>query len=182
MTDELSERTCTRCGRNPLNRVFLVGDERLCFYCKYHKQPAVPSNVDDPETWKGIERSYDAAPPAPTAVQQSYCNICGQGVVDGTLACGHVYTGWLDKTPAPQGGKCFGKHGPAPDTRHAEAQEPKAQDDPTWMDDCINVCSRHSLQFTKHPDECFVCTNRASHTPTVWCSGTNKWRGGRDGR
>ena len=71
---------------------------------------------------------------------------------------------------------------PAPDTRHAEAQEPKAQDNPTWMDDCINVCSRHSLQFTKHPDECFVCTNRASHTPTVWCSGTNKWRGGRDGR
>ena len=56
---------------------------------------------------------------------------------------------------------------PAPDTRHAEAQEPKAQDNPTWMDDCINVCSRHSLQFTKHPDECFVCTNRAPHTPTV---------------
>ena len=108
-----------------------------------------------------------AAPSAPTAVQQSYCNICGQGVVDGTLACGHVYTGWLDKTPAPQGGKCFGKHGPAPDTRHAEAQEPKAQDDPTWMDDCINVCSRHSLQFTKERDECFICTNRAANAPDV---------------
>ena len=56
---------------------------------------------------------------------------------------------------------------PAPATRPTEAQEPKAQDDPTWMDDCINLCSRHSLQFTKHPDECFVCTNRAAHTPTV---------------
>ena len=197
----------------------------MCAYCE-EAQPAAPSNVDDPETWKGIERSYDAAPPAPTAVQQSYCNICGQGVVDGTLACGHVYTGWLDKTPAPQGGKCFGKHGPAPatrpaapptpqgletgnvdswifryarenapsdavgvdiysaqgtligsldlkekveipapDTRPTEAQEPKAQDDPTWMDDCINVCSRHSLQFTKERDECFICTNRAANAP-----------------
>ena len=44
MTDELSERTCTRCGRNPLNEVFLVGDERLCFDCKYHKQPAAPNH------------------------------------------------------------------------------------------------------------------------------------------
>ena len=109
-----------------------------------------------------MNNAQPAAPPAPTAVQQSYCNICGQGVVDGTLACGHVYTGWLDKTPAPQGGKCFGKHGPAPATRHAEAQEPKAQDNPTWMDDCINVCSRHSLQFTEERDECFICTNRTA--------------------
>ena len=70
MTDELSERTCTRCGRNPLNEVFLVGDERLCFDCKYHKQPAVPSNVDDPETWKGIERSYDAQPAPQTDAEE----------------------------------------------------------------------------------------------------------------
>ena len=172
-----------------------------------------------------MNNAQPAAPPAPTAIQQSCCMICGKGVVDGTLACGHVYTGWLDMTPAPQGGKCFGKHGPAPDTRPAEAQEPnrfipdmahcarckkadnlhspdgicppqepkvagcskhhivienclhcrevreaqepRAQDNPTWMDDCINVCSRHSVQFTKERDECFVCTNRASHAPTV---------------
>ena len=55
----------------------------------------------------------------------------------------------------------------APDTRHAEAEEPKAQDNPTWMDDCINVCSRHSVQFTKERDECFVCTNRSAHAPDV---------------
>ena len=72
-----------------------------------------------------MNNAQPAAPPAPTAIQQSYCMICGQGVVDGTLACGHVYTGWLDKTPAPQGGKCFGKHGPAPATRPAAPPTPQ---------------------------------------------------------
>ena len=34
------------------------------------------------------------------------------------------------------------------------------KDRPSWMDDPILVCGKHSVVFSAHIDECFVCTNR----------------------
>ena len=45
--------------------------------------------------------------------------------------------------------------------------EPSAKVEPSWTDENILICGKHSITFTKEMDECFVCTEAKGAVPQV---------------
>ena len=62
--------------------------------------------------------------------------------------------------PMPEGEQMFNYHGHSgPCPKHTAKPTPNGEQ-PTWMDDNILICGKHSVTFTKRENECFVCSNR----------------------
>ena len=144
---------------------------------QYDAQPAAPSNVDDPETWKGIEGSYDAAQSAPQtdaeelrSEQMSRFATAPTATCKGSYllgnACGHCEKCKIEREQ-------MNKMIPATDTRHAEA-EPKAKE---WMrraaEEAVVKIEGYDKAITAFPETGrelvirLLCEIIATHAPDV---------------